>query len=818
MHYNPAHVTFGYRRPGALCLALLIGLAAGSTARAQSPDTTNNSNAAIGSTYSQTLLRNLPISNNLFSLFETTEGEIISDRFYGGGLNTGHPASDGAFLNSWRQSQYFVGDVNVTIPNGGSPFLFPVVMLWERVDVATGLMPLGVNVPALAVSLDPARPSTSWIRIVEGSASGKSFVARPSTSVAPPIETLTQWSHGDVFVSGPVSPRVGLVAAIDWAGNSQVERTGTKEADGQAASAFANLVFTPDASHEIRTVGWVQRTKAPVAVADAFLRPLLADETTFTHVQSTWEQHNTKATTWRLFGAYSQANASRNDSLPQAFAIERLVDGPVPLLVDSGDRTDRQWSAGVRMTTAPRGTARTHTFVGGADVGRLSARIGPGYVGTIGEAIDGERARLWQYTNNGTDAHRHVLTSSAFIGDRISFSPGRTLELGVAYDGVTGSADQAANGITWNNALPYVSLRWKQGASSHFTWVAGYRRAVDSLTVDTLAVGDPSAPSANIFRWSAQGAGPLVARVGPGTAGDPAFSAIDSSLARPTTDEVVAGVEAQLTPNIRGRITGIAKRTNHLFNLVDVGAPLSSYTVLNVVDGRPASDGGDVVLSVYSRLPSTFGADRYLLTNNGQDGTATFEGLVLNAEASLQRLTLMVNATASQTDGPATYRGFHVDENDVGGVGELFVDPNATPSARGRLFFDRAFTLKISGVFAFPYGVTLGAIARYQDGQPFSRVTVVPGSTTALQPAQGTEFVRAYPAGDARFMYTGTLDLRLQKQFAVGGVTFDLFADGYNVINMGNEVEERVVTGPGFRDITAIQPPLAVQVGMRLRF
>jgi hypothetical protein len=815
---SAAHVTFGYRRPGALCLALLIGLATRATVHAQSPDTPTLSDAAIGSTFSQTLLRGLPISNNVYSLFETTDGEITSDRFYGGGLNTGRPARDGAFLNSWRQSQFFVGDVNVTIPNGGAPFLFPVVMLWQRVDVATGLMPLGFNTPAVAVSLDPARPSTSWTRIIEASGAGKSLVARPSSSVAPPIETLTQWSHGDVFLSGPVSPRVGLVAAIDWAGASQVERSGIKEADGQAASAFANLVFTRDQSHELRTVGWVQRTKAPFPAAEAFLRPLLADETTFAHIQSTWEQHSANAATWRVFGAYSQANASRNDTLPAAAAIERLTDGPVPNLVDSGDRTDRQWSAGVRVATAPRGAGTTHTFLGGADVIRSSARIGPGYTGTIGEAIDGTPARLWQYLNNGSDGHRHVLTATAFVGDRIGFSPGRALELGVAYDGVTGSADQAANGITWQNALPYVSLRWKQGESSHFTWVAGYRRAVDSLTLDTLAVGDPSAPSANVFRWTVQGAGPLVARVGPGTAGDPAFSAIDPSLARPTTDEVVAGVEAQLTPNIRGRITGIAKRTNHLYNLVDVGAPLSSYTVFNVVDGRPPSDGGDTLLPVYSRLPSTFGADRYLLTNNSEDGTATFEGLTLNAEASLRRLTVMINATASQTDGPATNRGFHVEENDLGGIGELFGDPNATPDARGRLFFDRAFTLKISGVFEFPYGVTLGAIARYQDGQPFSRVTVVPGATTPFQLAQGTEFVRAFAAGDARFMYTGTLDLRLQKRFAIGPAAVDLFADGYNVINMGNEVEERVVTGPGFRNITAIQPPLAVHVGVRLNF
>ena len=68
-------------------------------------------------------------------------------------------------------------------------------------------------------------------------------------------------------------------------------------------------------------------------------------------------------------------------------------------------------------------------------------------------------------------------------------------------------------------------------------------------------------------------------------------------------------------------------------------------------------------------------------------------------------------------------------------------------------------------------------------------------------------------------MYTGTLDLRLQKQVTLGSTSIALFVDAYNAINMGNEVEERVVTGsPTFRDITAIQPPLAVHIGLRLQF
>jgi hypothetical protein len=802
-------------------VALLMGILASNSARAQSTATPDRSDAAaIGSTFSSTLLRNLPSSNNLFQLLETVEGETISDRFYGGGLNTGRPARDGAFLSSWRQTQYFVGDVNVTLPAGGSGFLFPIVPLWESADIETAMMPTGRNVPGLAVSLDPARPAKSWTRSIEASGAGKDFVATPASPVPPAIETLTQWSHGNFLISGPLSSRAGLVAAVDWSGARQVERNGAKQADGRAISGFAHLVYSLNSTDELRTVGWVQRLQAPFAAAMVFQRPLAADQTTLGHIQSTWERRASSGTTWRVFGSFSQASTSRDQSLPGSGLVERLNDGPVPTFVDTGDRTDREWSAGVRMIGRQRGRAgRSHSLRFGADVGRTTSTMAPGFSGSLAEAIDGTPARVWAYSNSGADSRRHALMTSAFAADRITFAADRVLDAAVLYDGVTGSADGALTGISWHSVMPRLSLRWKQGRSSHFTWVAGYRRAVDRLTLDTLSVGDPAAETAFVSRLSSQISLPVVvARVGPGTGGDPAFSAIDSSLARPTTDEVVAGVDVQLTPHIRGRITGIAKRVHHLYNLVDVGAPLSSYPVFNVVDGRPASDGGDVLLPVYSRIPSTFGADRYLLTNNAANDTATFEGLVLNGEASVGRLTLLLNATASQTDGPATNRGFHVDENDISGVGELFVDPNATGEARGRLFFDRAFTLKLTGVYQFPHGVMLAAVARYQDGQPFSRVTVVPGSTTSFQPAQGTEFVRAYPAGDARFMYTGTLDIRLQKQFTTRVAVIDFFVDGYNVTNLGNEVEERVVTGPGFRDITAIQPPAAVHIGLRLHF
>ena len=66
--------------------------------------------------------------------------------------------------------------------------------------------------------------------------------------------------------------------------------------------------------------------------------------------------------------------------------------------------------------------------------------------------------------------------------------------------------------------------------------------------------------------------------------------------------------------------------------------------------------------------------------------------------------------------------------------------------------------------------------------------------------------------------FTGTLDLRAQKEFAVGGYRLAIVVDAYNLTNLAEEVEERVVSGPAFRTPAAIQPPRTVRVGARLTF
>ena len=81
-----------------------------------------------------------------------------------------------------------------------------------------------------------------------------------------------------------------------------------------------------------------------------------------------------------------------------------------------------------------------------------------------------------------------------------------------------------------------------------------------------------------------------------------------------------------------------------------------------------------------------------------------------------------------------------------------------------------------------------------------------------------SDALSAFANGGHRFMFTGTVDARLQKTLSIGRFTTDLVFDAYNLLTRSNEVEEDVVTGPNYRASTAIQPPHSVHFGLRLTF
>ena len=104
--------------------------------------------------------------------------------------------------------------------------------------------------------------------------------------------------------------------------------------------------------------------------------------------------------------------------------------------------------------------------------------------------------------------------------------------------------------------------------------------------------------------------GALVSLVGPGSP-TPGFSTIDPALKRPHIDELQAAIDFRIKPWVSLRFSGVSHKGGDLIGRYDTGVPFSAYTVRYQFDpglnlGGPEDDQ---MLPVYSRPPSTFGAD-----------------------------------------------------------------------------------------------------------------------------------------------------------------------------------------------------------------
>jgi len=76
----------------------------------------------------------------------------------------------------------------------------------------------------------------------------------------------------------------------------------------------------------------------------------------------------------------------------------------------------------------------------------------------------------------------------------------------------------------------------------------------------------------------------------------------------------------------------------------------------------------------------------------------------------------------------------------------------------------------------------------------------------------------AIPRGAQRFTYMFTLDAKVEKDVVFGRRQVGLIAEAYNLTNATIEAEEYVVTGHAFRRVSAVQPPRAVRIGVRVGF
>jgi hypothetical protein len=208
---------------------------------------------------------------------------------------------------------------------------------------------------------------------------------------------------------------------------------------------------------------------------------------------------------------------------------------------------------------------------------------------------------------------------------------------------------------------------------------------------------------------------------------------------------------------------------------------------------------------------ATFGADRYLLTNN-PDIQSTFTGFDITAQMNKAPLYILVGGTGGPLGRLGQQSRLSLQrERHRGTRRGVYQSQRRIRLPRRASSPNAGYTLHASGVYHFAHDIRLGVAARYQDGQHFARMVVAPDLN------QGAELVRAVrQRRDAIHFYRGTLDARLQKGFVRPAYRIDALLDIFNLFNMTNEVEEVTVSGPTSRDTSAIQPPRSLHFGVRV--
>jgi hypothetical protein len=789
------------------------------------------------------LARDLPSSLSLWSLLETVEPAAVLDRIDGAGLHLGEPGRFSMRGASWTRNDFVLDGASLTDPaRGGTPVWMADLEPLEAVDVTSSLAPVEDAAPGVTLSLRPRAPGGSWRGLAQAYGLGAGL---QSGGREPPFPVARFGSLADAsaVARGPLSgEKLGAVASARVARVSRLEGGDSTPLDARLVSGTLAVTYAPGERDLVHLLAAGQAIARP---SPARARST-ADPREDVHALGAvlrWSRPGSGGGASAYAGLWSGRVSSGSARLDPSLPVERLRDGPVPDLVLPASSDRSTFTAGTSLS--PRGgraLGLLHSPRVGLEVRRAWTTDQPGPDSEVPETVDGLPARVWDYRSPGSASRRHVLGLSAWAADRLSWGDRLLVEAGLRFERTTGAASGAAQGVSWTTVVPRVAARLRLSDAGRVSLFGGLAEYQHRLLLDTLAFGDPNAPQASVYRWAdANGdgryqreeRGVLVARAGPGAARDGAVSGIDPALRPPRTRELVAGIRASPGAGVVVTLVGIDRRERDLLESVNVGVTADDYVVRYLPDpgGDIAGSQDDQLLPVYDRRPESFGLDRFVLTNP-PGGTSRYQGLEVRVEkAAGERFLFQAGATASRTDLAGTSRGFRVTENDQGLPGEIYDDPNADTYARGRGFFDRAFTVKLAGAWRGPGDLRLGLVARYQDGQPFARMVVVPDL------AQGPEAVAATTRGQTfgrvvntdlegrpltaeghRFTYTLTVDARIEKGFRLGAHRLGLVAEAFNLLGTANEVEEDPVWGPAFREPVLVQPPRVLRLGARFDF
>jgi hypothetical protein len=310
---------------------------------------------------------------------------------------------------------------------------------------------------------------------------------------------------------------------------------------------------------------------------------------------------------------------------------------------------------------------------------------------------------------------------------------------------------------------------------------------------------------------------------------------IDYGMKAPSTDELIAGLQYELTP-------GFAVSANYTYRKSENftwsrfektrGAgdyyTTADYTLVTRAEGI-LPNGEAYSVPIYSLKPGIATPVNYVFTNR-DDYSQTYQDIELSAiKRMADRWMMRANVTLSdwkQHVGP----GAIVDPtpllgNSTNSFDSCSVCDGATVASGGGIgdnYINSRWAYSLTGVYQLPWQFSVGAALNGREGY------LNPYQVNLRDKREGTQknVLVSSNFDDHRLPNITNLDLRLAKDFAVrNDLSLNFSVDVFNVLNTHTVLDRNNLlevdedgTGPEYNHIATLMSPRVVRVGARVRF
>jgi hypothetical protein len=401
--------------------------------------------------------------------------------------------------------------------------------------------------------------------------------------------------------------------------------------------------------------------------------------------------------------------------------------------------------------------------------------------------------------------------------------------------------------FTWNNLSPHAAFSYALGESLRTVARVSYSRFAGQLDLGTIGNTNPSATAGSAtYGWVdtngdhlAQPSEVLVGQfITAGGGFNPANptaitspNVTDPNLSAPVTQNIVAGLDRELMPNLAIQVSYSYTRTSNLFGNTAgaitprVGVTLADYTAGSGFTGT-LPDGTPYNIPTFIPVASKVaaGGNGFLRTNIPGYYT-DYHGLELEMVKRLSnrwmsRIGIAWNNAREHFANPGGI--YDTNGNPTPTLSEPLKDggqfvPVSGGTGSGNIYTNAKWQINANGLYQAPYGIEVSGNLFGRQGYPYPMFR--PGTPAALGGDSGLTVLVTPQIDYFRYPSVWDTDLRLARAFKARTVSIRLIGDLFNVLNANTAlVRNNNVVSTGFQQLAQNLSPRIFRIGLGVGF